>query len=634
MSEFKRKEPYFNIKLEGDFTNWSIGGFPGTGAGHNNIKADCICENVGDVTVQRVRVKNISDENVVLTHVSSMLVNGIGKFNNNDYTVYLCKSGWQGEMQWHKYSCSQIGIYNASNHMNTSVARISFNGSQTTSEYYPMIMIQDNKNCLIYFFEVEPLSGWYFEIGILDDNIYVEANSAFIGNDGWHRILKPGEEYVTGNAYFGCVKGGFTEAIKAVNIYKRSGWVRKRPAPLVIFNDYMNCLWAKPDYSKLLPIIDAASETGCEVFCIDDGWYECGEGGEHLGDWMPCDKRFEPLQFSGLIEYIKSKNMIPGVWMEMEACSVTSEIYKKLNHCLLRRNGVIEGGIRAFLDFRTDEVRDYTMSAIDRLYNMGVRYIKNDYNHNLMIGCDGAESLSQGYAIHRRAFLRFIDEVREKYPDLILESCSSGAMRADYNFIKHMDLQSVSDQEFYYNNPSIVAGALSCIPAEHCGFWSYPCPLKYEDRDKINAAENLQFNCDSEETIFNMINSMLGVIYLSGHIEHCDKRNKSHIKEAIHVYKKYRNSLENSFPVYITEPLRIGESGVMAVGLKMESGMLMAVWKINDGEMLVSVNVDKNLGKRAKLIYPTSFETDYRFKDNTLDVVMKEYNCARLFWID
>ena len=172
------------------------------------------------------------------------------------------------------------------------------------------------------------------------------------------------------------------------------------------------------------------------------------------------------------------------------------------------------------------------------------------------------------------------------------------------------------------------------MPAEHCGFWSYPCPLKYDDRDKISESDTISLECNSEETIFNMINSMLGVICLSGHIERCDKRNKAHIKEALLVYKKYRNRLKNSFPVYITEPLRIGESGVMAVGLKTDSGMLMAVWKINDEEMLVSVNIDKNLGKRAKLIYPTSFATDFRFKDNTLDVVMKEYNCARLFWID
>lgn len=45
----------------------------------------------------------------------------------------------------------------------------------------------------------------------------------------------------------------------------------------IIFNDYMNCLWGSPTTEKLLPLIDAAAEVGCEYFCIDAGWYAPGE---------------------------------------------------------------------------------------------------------------------------------------------------------------------------------------------------------------------------------------------------------------------------------------------------------------------------------------------------------------------
>lgn len=634
MKNTERKEPYYNIKLEGDFTNWTMGGFSGCGKGHENIETECECAEERGLTVQRVRVRNISDEKVTLTHVSSMFFNGIGMFDNNRYGISLCKCGWQGEMQWQEYTCRQLGIYDASNHRNTSVARISFSGSQTTSEFYPVIMIRDYDEGVIHFFETEPLSGWYFEIGITEGYIYVESNSAFIGNDGWSKTLEPGGEYVTGKTIYGCVRGGFDEAVGALCAYKRAHWLSKTAPPPVIFNDYMNCLWAKPSYEKLIPLIDAAAKAGCEVFCIDDGWYESGENGEHLGDWIPCDSRFEPMNFRDMIGYIKRQNMLPGVWLEMESCSNTSEVYKRLGHCLLKRNGVTIGGNRAFLDFRTKEVREYTMTAIDRLYEMGVRYIKNDYNHNIMVGCSGAESLSEGYALHRAAFLGFIDEVRKKYPKLVLESCSSGAMRADFGFIRHMDLQSVSDQEYYHNNPAIVAGALSCIPPERCGFWSYPYPLRYEEQPENGDLDRMIIEGSCEETVFNMINSMLGVICLSGHIERCDKLNAALISEAVLVYKKYRTRIKDSQPVYITKPLRIGERGVMAVGLKIDKGMLMAVWKVNDEEMLVTLHIDDSFGKRVSLVYPSSISTDFRFKNNTLDIVMKEYNCARLFWID
>ena len=631
MSEALKEKPRFTVKAEGDFTNWALASFPGIGNGNEKISAEHKHTKENGVEVERTYVRNISNGDVVLVHVGSALISDIGEYDNGRYAIYICKCGWQGEMQWQEYTCRGLGIYDASNHLNTSAAKISFNGSQTTSEYYPMIMIKDNKKGVTHFFETEPLSGWYFEIGISEGSLYVEANSAFICNDGWQKILKPGDEYISGETISGCVSGGLSDAVRLLNDFKRERWSKRAVSPMVIFNDYMNCLWANPDYAKLLPLIDAAADAGCEVFCIDDGWYEAGRAGDHLGDWTPCDSRFEPLGFKGITDCIKRRNMIPGVWLEMESCSSESDVYKELNDCLLTRNGVIIGGSRAFLDFRKEKVREYTMRAVERLYELGVRYIKNDYNHNLTVGCDGGDSLSEGYARHRAAFLSFIDELREKFPELIIESCSSGAMRADFYFLRHTDLQSVSDQEYYYNNPSIIAGALSCIPPERCGFWSYPYPLKYEDREKD--IDGIIINGSCEETVFNMINSMLGVMVLSGHIDKCDSKNAALIAEAVSVYKKYRADLSSSSPVYITKPLKIGESGAMAAGLKTDGGTLMAVWKINSGEMLVTLDIDKDLGKNVKLIYPLSLSTDFRFKDGTLDIVMKDYNCARLFWI-
>ncbi len=633
MNEFKRKEPYYNIKIEGDYSNWSLAGFPGTGPLHNNIKTHCECEELDGVTVQYTIAENISDTDVRLTHISSALINGIGEYDRNDYVVYLCSSTWQGEAQWNEYSLEQLGVYRASNHVNVSAAKLSFNGSQTTSEHYPLVMIKNKKTDEIWFFEVEPSSGWYFEIGVMEDTLYVEMNSAFMCNDGWNIVLRPNEKYISSKAFFGHTDGIFEDAVRILNKFKRKNVKNRLKTPPVIFNDYMNCLWAKPTKEKLLPLIDAAAQAGCEIFCIDDGWYETGDSGDHLGDGYPNDKLFGASGFSGIIEYIKDKNMLPGVWLEMESCSSTSNIYQTLNDCLLSRNGVIIGGSRAFLDFRREEVRNYTMDAVDRLYTMGVRYIKNDYNHNLCIGCDGADSLSQGLAEHRTAFLIFIEQIKKKYPDMIIESCSSGAMRTDYGFIKHMDLQSVSDHEIYYNNPSIAAGTLAYMPPEKCGFWAYPYPLKYENQPKESDWSSLKIQSNEEETIFNLINSMLGVMCLSGHIEMCDEGNMSLIKEGIAVYKQYRNEIPESEPVFITRPLKIYENGVMALGLKTSIGTVTALWKVNADNDKISIDIPEKLGNSAELLYPKSIKTNYSFEDNRLEMTVSEKYAARLFLI-
>ena len=47
------------------------------------------------------------------------------------------------------------------------------------------------------------------------------------------------------------------------------------------------------------------------------------------------------------------------------------------------------------------------------------------------------------------AYYAFIDELTEKYPDLIIENCPSGAMRCDHGTLKRFHFQSISDQDHF-----------------------------------------------------------------------------------------------------------------------------------------------------------------------------------------
>lgn len=185
--------------------------------------------------------------------------------------------------------------------------------------------------------------------------------------------------------------------------------------------------------------------------------------------------------------------MKPGIWFEIESCAIHSPFATKHPECLLKRHGKTIGGARAFLDFRCPEVREFIKSCIDRIYKMGYRYIKNDYNQTTGLGIDpvGTSNEDNGLAYylgeHDRAFKSFIDELASDYPDLIIENCGSGAMRADMGTLSHFLLQSVSDQEDYFRMPSIVSGSQACIPPETCGIWSYPYPSVIETRETFKA---------------------------------------------------------------------------------------------------------------------------------------------------
>lgn len=66
--------------------------------------------------------------------------------------------------------------------------------------------------------------------------------------------------------------------------------------------------------------------------------------------------------------------------------------------------------------------------------NYGVGFFKFDYNIQVMQGTDIDGPFAAGAAQleHQRAYLAWVRPQLEKYPNLVIETCSSGARRLDY----------------------------------------------------------------------------------------------------------------------------------------------------------------------------------------------------------
>lgn len=277
-------------------------------------------------------------------------------------------------------------------------------------------------------------------------------------------------------------------------------------------------------------------------------------------------------------------------------------------------------------------------NVIDRLYKVGVRYIKNDYNQTSGIGFDGEFCNGEEVRVQSLAFIDFIDMIKEKYPDLIIENCASGSLRTDGSMMKHFELVSVSDQEYYYNNPSILAGMQACVQPEKCGSWAYPYPQLYE---YIFSSAAEAVDTDSErninETAFNMINGMMGLMYMSGHIEFADDINTKLIKEAVSVYKTNRPFIKSAYPIYPSGRFGIGKKGFYAYGLtdKNRDKILLAVWRIGSLEDVEVFDLSKYISGNCsvKPIYPHSLDTEFSYSNGKLSVKLNETYTARLFEI-
>lgn len=176
-----------------------------------------------------------------------------------------------------------------------------------------------------------------------------------------------------------------------------------------------------PTTDVLKPLIDAAKEAGCEYFCVDCGWYSDGHWWDGVGEWLPSKKRF-PGGIEEVIQYIRSRDMIPGLWLELEVMGTKCPMVDKVpKDWFFQRNGqAVIDHCRYQLDFRNPQVQEYAMGVIGRLVEeYGVGYIKMDYNIDCGVGTDrDTDSAGAGLLEHNRAYLAWLDRVFETYPDL------------------------------------------------------------------------------------------------------------------------------------------------------------------------------------------------------------------------
>jgi alpha-galactosidase len=189
----------------------------------------------------------------------------------------------------------------------------------------------------------------------------------------------------------------------------------------------------------------------------------------------------------------------------------------------------VGGGERYFFNMKNAAVREYLTQKVAAIYNMGVRYIKNDFNAALRWTSD-ADVINE----NQRYAMQFYSELNEKFPDLYVENCGSGGMRADYGMLKNFCIQSTSDQEIYYYYPSIAQGMLANILPEHAGIWSFPYPNLFDLRSDEIAMEREAERCaNGRQTVFNMVTAIAGNLYLSGRIDYADDFNSALIAEGI-----------------------------------------------------------------------------------------------------
>ncbi len=554
-------------------------------------------------------IKNISHQPIGLEYVGSFSLMAIEQDTpETDLRVLIPHNYWTMECNWKSYTLSQLGFYRVPGCATKRIA-YSNTGTWSTKEYLPMGGLQRNGSMLLW--QIENNGAWHWELSDLPCNLYLKLSGPTELENGWHKTLKPEECFESVKSAV-VVGDNFNEALAAMTQYRRrivQPTAMDRGMP-VIFNDYMNCLKADPTTEKEIPVIDRAAELGAEYYCIDAGWYADGTWWETVGEWQPCQWRF-PDGLAALIDYIRSKNMIPGLWLEIEVMGIHCPILDQFtDDCFFMRHGkrVIDHG-RYQLDFRHPKVRSFATDVIDRIVTeYGVGYLKMDYNIDIGVGTQvDADSCGDGLLSANRAYLSWIDEIREKYPDLIIEHCSSGGMRLDYAMLSRFPIASVSDQTKCTQMTHIAQGAVTALLPEQAAIWAYPVR---GDSDNIIA--------------MNMVNAMLLRLHLSGEVMHFDDEQLTLVREGIDCYKQIRHIITESIPFF---PLGMPnyDERTFCAGFTGIGRTFLKVWRLTGGgeELHIPVN-----GRQARVVYPRNSTAILTGTQDRLTVRLPEENSA------
>ena len=213
-------------------------------------------------------------------YVSSFALTGIekeGLLSQNDKMKISCvHNSWQRELQWRSYTLSDVGmeLCQPEREQRSSKAFALTNvGNWSAKQYIPMGHLENTETKSNLFWQIEHNGSWHWEISDVEGSMYLQLSGPSEIESHWFKTLSAGDSFTSVPCAVGAAIGGADNSIAELTRYRRK--IRRKnkdnESLAVIFNDYMNCLWADPTTEKELPLIDAAAEAGCEYFCIDAG---------------------------------------------------------------------------------------------------------------------------------------------------------------------------------------------------------------------------------------------------------------------------------------------------------------------------------------------------------------------------
>lgn len=316
------------------------------------------------------------------------------------------------------------------------------------------------------------------------DNYQVLRVMLGINPFGFRWKLGPKDSFITPEAVMVYSENGLNGMSRQFHrLYRKRlarGYWRDKGRPVLINN------WEATqfgfDEEVLLRFARKAKECGIEMFVLDDGWFgERNDDKRGLGDWK-ANKEKLPDGIEGLAEKIEAMGMKFGLWFEPEMVNADSDFFRSHPDYIIQTPGrsVSHGRNQLVLDFSRKEVVDAVYEQMyEILAKAKIRYIKWDMNRSISECYSAAYPADQQGEIFHRYILGVYDlheRLIQAFPELLIESCSSGGGRFDAGMLFYAPQGWTSDDSDAIERLKIQYGTSFCYPLSCMGAHVSACP--------------------------------------------------------------------------------------------------------------------------------------------------------------
>jgi alpha-galactosidase len=247
--------------------------------------------------------------------------------------------------------------------------------------------------------------------------------------------------------------------------------------------------------------VDRYLEAGMKLdyWWMDAGWYPCRGEWVNTGTWVPDASRF-PNGLRAVSDHARARGIKTIVWFEPERVGDPDSwlarnhpewlLSKKGQTAKAPEGGGFGSGPGSLLHLGNPEAFNWLLNHVDRtLTEQGIDLYRQDFNIDPLpfwVGADTEHRQGMTENLYVQGYLAYWDGLRQRHPNLRIDSCASGGRRNDLETLRRAVpllrtdflFEPTSQQNHHFSHAS-------WIPYHGVGYATGPSAIGYKVQTNV-----------------------------------------------------------------------------------------------------------------------------------------------------